>query len=65
MTAKTKEMFEAELEAVKEALNSMGGNTHKIDNLVDTLGSSYDFELPYSSLPKIHGEKWLNNELFA
>ena len=61
MNSKTKEMFEAELAAAREALEKSGRNTESFD----VAETSHDFDLPYSTLPKIHGRKWYRTEFFA
>lgn len=65
MNGKTKEMFEFELEAARKKLTKTGKTT---SDILPASGASKllsDFDLPYSTLPKIHRQKWVKTELFA
>ena len=65
MTTKTIEMFEAELAAARELLKKTGKNTSNLSPSFEPSESPRDFDLPYSTLPKIYGNKWNNTVRFA
>ena len=65
MTTKTIEMFEAELAAAKELLEKTGKTALNLSPSFEPSESPRDFDLPYSTLPKIHGRKWNKTVRFA
>lgn len=50
--------FEAELAQVKQRLKDLGRDVDVSTSNVDVSGIRCDFDLPYSTLPKLHGSKW-------
>lgn len=65
MNHKTRESFEKELEQARKSLKKLGRDIRNLDASRDHQNKSHDFELPYSSLPKIHGKKWNKSKLFT
>lgn len=56
---RSKDNFTYELEKAREKLASQGRGTTVSDSVSKEGGlASCDFELPYSSLPKITASKW-------
>ena len=62
--AKSREEFERELAEIRKMLGNgnvgRNGNDHGLE-----AGISGDFELPYSTLPKLRGEPWSEAEPFT
>ena len=61
----TEDDFRKEIEQAKKLLESSAFNS-KEQSIVDTDGGiQCDFELPYSSMPKIRTNKWIQSEKIA
>ena len=63
-TAKTLGDFERELEEIREKLGKRGHEPSERDHGTEA-GLKGDFDLPYSTLPKLRGDKWNQNERIA
>jgi len=63
--ARTKEQITKEINTARKLLKKRG-RTPKSDYIHSAEGGiKSDFELPYSSLPKLQGKKWIQNDFFA
>ncbi|MBO6551014.1 MAG: hypothetical protein JJ964_15545 [Rhizobiales bacterium] len=58
---KTKDDFKKEIEEAKKILESSGRQLERNNAAISEGGIQCDFELPYSSMPKIKAGKWLQN----
>lgn len=63
---RTKEQFEAEIAAARALLESQGRvvGTASVGPSDESAVKS-DYDLPYSSMPKIRAKKWIQNEKYA
>lgn len=63
---RTREQFEAEIAAARATLNAKGRNSGNLTSgSSDESALKSNYELPYSSLPKIRGTKWCRAERIA
>ena len=63
---RTQEQFEAEIAAARKMLEARGrAGCGASFGASEESAVKSDYELPYSSLPKIRGTRWFHNEKIA
>lgn len=60
MSRKTEADFAAELAQIKRKIADAGREVPSIDRDADYSGIRFDFDLPYSTLPSLDGNRWTN-----
>ena len=50
--------FDAEMSQIKQRLKEMGRDIDAEKRVIDVSGIKCDFDLPYSTLPKLQGSQW-------
>lgn len=60
MRRKTEADFAAEFAQMKQKLNEAGRDVNEADRHLDHSGIRFDFDLPYSTLPSLEGNRWTN-----
>lgn len=58
MTPRTREQFLEEMAEAKRLLEDAGREVHPEDTIQEADGLRCDFDLPYSSLPRISQSRW-------
>ncbi len=60
MRRKTEADFAAELEELRQRLTEAGRSVQRNEQDAGYSGIRFDFDLPYSTLPSLEGNRWTN-----